>query len=44
MPNVLRGPVVTKNIVQYDIEGRVLDAENLKKLIFKGVNQILKIK
>ena len=37
MPNVRRGPTVGKLIVNYDREGRVLDADLLKKLIFKGV-------
>jgi hypothetical protein len=37
MPNVQRGPTVGKSLVNYDKEGRVLDADLLKKLIFKGV-------
>lgn len=36
MPNVQRGPTVGKSLVNYDKEGRVLDADLLKKLIFKG--------
>jgi hypothetical protein len=37
MPNVQRGPIVGKNMLNYDKEGRVIDVDNLKKQIFKGV-------
>ena len=37
MPNVQRGPVVGKNMLIYDKDGRVLDVNYLIKQIFKGV-------
>lgn len=37
MPLVRRGPVLCVNKIKYDKEGRVIDPENIQKLIFKGV-------
>ena len=37
MPMLRRGPVVCANTIKYDKEGRVIDPENIQKLIFKGV-------
>lgn len=36
MPMLRRGPVVCANTIKYDKEGRVIDPENIQKLIFKG--------
>lgn len=36
MPAVTRGPCVCANTIQYDKEGRVTNADNIKALIFKG--------
>lgn len=40
MPNVVRGPYVSKSTIQYDKEGRVINSEKLKQLIFKGVIKV----
>lgn len=36
MPIVTRGPFVNQSTIQYDKEGKVIDPDNLKQLIFKG--------
>jgi len=36
MPEIVRGPCVCKNTIQYDKDGRVIESDQLKKLIFNG--------
>ena len=39
MPEIVRGPCVCKNTIQYDKDGRVIESDQLKKLIFNGVTK-----
>ena len=41
MPSVTRGTFVTRSQFQYDKEGKVVDVDKLKSLIYKGVDFLL---